>query len=195
MIQYTGKYLKDSRDDLFYKVSKKMSSSRFQHVLRVEEMALKLARIYHEDLEKTSIAALVHDYAKERPDHDFICQMTKKNYSPELLKYHNQIWHGTVGADFVSEELGINDEDILNAVRTHTTGAAQMSKLMQIIYVADFIEEGRKFPGVEEARRRSFESLEKGVAFKTKHTLEYLLSRQALIYPQTIETYNAWVAK
>lgn len=189
--QYTSK----KREQLMQRVQMQMSERRFKHVLGVEETAIALAKKYGASPEKASIAALTHDYAKERPDDEFILVINRDGYDKELLNYGNAIWHGLVGADFVSRELGITDEEILSAIRLHTTGAAQMSLLDKIIYVADYIEPGRTFPGVKEARELALLDLDEAVAFETKHTLEHLLAQEQKIYPKTIETYNYWVAK
>lgn len=129
-----------------------MSEKRFNHVLGVEAAALSLAERYGESKEKASIAALTHDYAKERSDSEFKQVIRDYDYDLDLLNWNNAIWHGLVGAQFVEKELGITDESILQAIRLHTTGASQMSLLDKIIYVADYIEAGRDIPGVEKAR-------------------------------------------
>ncbi|EOL47590.1 bis(5'-nucleosyl)-tetraphosphatase (symmetrical) YqeK [Enterococcus phoeniculicola] len=188
-------YTSEKREQLMQRVQMQMSERRFKHVLGVEETAIALAKKYGASPEKASIAALTHDYAKERPDDEFILVINRDGYDKELLNYGNAIWHGLVGADFVSRELGITDEEILSAIRLHTTGAAQMSLLDKIIYVADYIEPGRTFPGVKEARELALLDLDEAVAFETKHTLEHLLAQEQKIYPKTIETYNYWVAK
>lgn len=193
VIIYTDKYIMISRDELLEKVANQMSNHRFQHVLRVEKKALELARRYHINLEQASIAALVHDYAKERDDGEMINLIKSQDFSKELLEYGNPIWHGIVGAYIIEEELGITDQDILDAVRLHTTGAANMSELSKLIYVADYIEEGRDFPGVDEARRLSEIDLDEAVKFEAYQTLNYLLKRKQRIYPKSIETYNTWV--
>ncbi|OJG97658.1 HD domain-containing protein [Enterococcus termitis] len=172
-----------------------MSERRFVHVLGVEETAIALAAKYGASEEKASIAALTHDYAKERPNEEFELIIKRDGYDPELLKYGNAIWHGLVGASMVERELGIEDEEILQAIRLHTTGAAEMSLLDKIIYVADYIEPGRNFPGVDEARKIALRDLDEAVAFETKHTLVYLIEQEQKIYPKTIETYNYWVSK
>lgn len=188
-------YTSEKREQLMQRVQMQMSERRFKHVLGVEETAIALAKKYGASPEKASIAALTHDYAKERPDDEFILVINRDGYDKELLNYGNAIWHGLVGADFVSRELGITDGEILSAIRLHTTGAAQMSLLDKIIYVADYIEPGRTFPGVKEARELALLDLDEAVAFETKHTLEHLLAQEQKIYPKTIETYNYWVAK
>ncbi|HBC4834740.1 TPA: bis(5'-nucleosyl)-tetraphosphatase (symmetrical) YqeK, partial [Enterococcus faecalis] len=85
------------------------------------------------------------------------------------------------------------DEEILQAIRVHTTGAAKMSLLDKIIYVADYIEPGRDFPGVKEAREIALVDLDAAVAYETKHTLLHLIEQEHKIYPKTLETYNQWV--
>lgn len=192
---YTLGYSPMTRSELMSKVASQMSRKRFEHVLRVEEMALILAERYGCCLEKTSIAALTHDYAKERPDEEMIALIQAGDYSTDLIKYGNAIWHGVVGADVVAEELGITDSDILHAIRLHTTGSSEMSLLAKVIYVADYVEAGREFPVVKEARALALEDLDRAVAFETKQTLLYLTQKEMLIYPKTLETYNHWVVK
>ncbi|MBF8807779.1 MAG: bis(5'-nucleosyl)-tetraphosphatase (symmetrical) YqeK [Enterococcus lacertideformus] len=194
-MNYSERYTAYSRERLMQKVQMRMSEHRFKHVLGVEETAIALAAKYGCSTEKASIAALTHDYAKERPDDEFIFVIQREGYDPELLRYGNAIWHGLVGATFVERELGITNEEILQAIRVHTTGAAQMSLLDKIIYVADYIESGRSFPGVQDAREIALLDLDEAVAFETKHTLAHLIEQEQQIYPKTIETYNYWVAK
>lgn len=182
-----------TRSELIDRLKKALKDKRFQHVLRVEETAAKLAEQYGVDVEKASIAGLCHDYAKQRPDEDFIAEIKKKGLNPLLLDYGNAIWHGVVGAELIKDELGIWDEDILNAVRHHTTGAPVMTKLEQVIYMADYIEPGRDFTGVKKARVITAANLQAGVAYQTKHTLAYLIENGKPVYSKTIDTYNAWV--
>ena len=190
---YSKSYIPMTRSELIDHLEKALKDKRFQHVLRVEETAVKLAEQYGVDVEKASIAGLCHDYAKQRPDEDFIAEIKKKGLNPLLLDYGNAIWHGVVGAELIKDELGIWDEDILNAVRHHTTGAPVMTKLEQVIYMADYIEPGRDFTGVKKARVITAANLQAGVAYQTKHTLAYLIENGKPVYPKTIDTYNAWV--
>ncbi|WP_288226246.1 bis(5'-nucleosyl)-tetraphosphatase (symmetrical) YqeK [uncultured Enterococcus sp.] len=195
-MKYSRTYTAMEREVLMQAVQMRMSERRFQHVLGVEETAIALAERFGASLEKASIAALTHDYAKERSDEEFELAIDQGDYEEkaELLKYGNAIWHGLVGADFVRQELKISDDEILTAIRLHTTGAAEMSLLDKIIYVADYIEPGRNFPGVEDARVIAFSDLDQAVAFETKHTLAHLIESETPVYPKTIETYNRWVA-
>ncbi|HIW71034.1 MAG TPA: bis(5'-nucleosyl)-tetraphosphatase (symmetrical) YqeK [Candidatus Levilactobacillus faecigallinarum] len=194
-ITYTQHLFPGTREELLAKIKQQLKPKRFKHVLRVEQTAMKLAQANGVDLEKASIAGLTHDYAKQRPDEDFIDAIHRYAMNPELLNYGNAIWHGVVGAEFVKRELGVTDEDILNAVRHHTTGAVYMTKLEQIVYMADFIEPARDFPGVDEARKLTDQQLELGVAYQSKHTLAYLVATSKPVYPQSIIAYNAWIRR
>ncbi|MGX7164731.1 bis(5'-nucleosyl)-tetraphosphatase (symmetrical) YqeK [Enterococcus massiliensis] len=194
-MNYSGKYTSLDRELLMQKVQMRMSERRFKHVLGVEETAIALAEKYGCSPEQASIAGLVHDYAKERPDEEFQLVIRRDGFDLDLLHWGNAIWHGVVGADFVQRELAIDDPEILQAIRVHTTGAAEMSLLDKILYVADYIEPGRDFPGVEAARELALVDLDSAVAFETKHTLSHLIEQDKPIYPKTIETYNRWVAK
>ena len=187
--QYTG----TSREDLLSKIKAVMSDKRFNHVLGVEQTAIELAERYGYDKEKAGLAGLLHDYAKEISDQEFLDLIDKYNLDPELKKWGNNVWHGMVGIYKIQEDLGVTDKDILHSIETHTVGSRQMSLLDKIVYVADYIEPGRRFPLVEEARAIAKESLDKAVAYETVHTVEHLAHQALPIFPQTIETYNAYV--
>lgn len=193
MIEYQQHLLPLSRQELVDKLDQALTADRFHHVLRVEQTAIKLAKQYQVNVEKASIAGLCHDYAKQRPDKDFIRVIKDDGLDPDLLNWGNAIWHGIVGAEMVKHELGIWDEDILNAIRHHTTGAPVMSKLEQVIYMADYIEPQRSFEEAEKARQLTAKSLTLGVAYQTEQTLAFLVHRDLPVYPATILTYNAWV--
>ena len=187
------KYLDYSREELLEKVRAVMSPKRFNHVLGVERAAIALAEKYGYDTEKAGLAGLLHDYAKELSDQEFLDLIDKYNLDPELKKWGNNVWHGMVGIYKIQEDLGVTDKEILRSIETHTVGSGDMSLLDKIIYVADYIEPGRRFPLVEEARVIAKESLDKAVAYETVHTVEHLAHQAFPIFPQTIETYNAYV--
>ena len=98
-----------------------------------------------------------------------------------------------VGIYKIQEDLDLHDSEILRAIEIHTVGAGQMTDLDKVIYVADYIEHNRAFPGVDQAREIANLSLNKAVAYETARTVEHLAHQGFPIYPQTIETYNAFV--
>ncbi|HFI0239425.1 TPA: bis(5'-nucleosyl)-tetraphosphatase (symmetrical) YqeK [Streptococcus suis] len=182
------------RQALLEKIRVAMNPARFQHVLGVEQAALALADRYGCDPKKASLAALLHDYAKEVEDQVFLDLIAKYDLDKDLLNWDNNIWHGVVGSYKIVEDFGLEDEEIFQAIQRHTIGAGQMTLLDKVLYVADYIEPNRDFPGVDEARRIAKESLDKAVAYETAQTISYLAKKGIPIYPQTLETYNGYVA-
>ncbi|NQJ72603.1 HD domain-containing protein [Streptococcus suis] len=182
------------RQALLEKIRVAMKPARFQHVLGVEQAALVLADQYGCDPKKASLAALLHDYAKEVEDQVFLDLIAKYDLDKDLLNWDNNIWHGVVGAYKIAEDFGLKDEEIFQAIQRHTIGAGQMTLLDKVLYVADYIEPNRDFPGVDEARRIAKESLDKAVAYETAQTISYLAKKGIPIYPQTLETYNGYVS-
>ena len=191
---YSKHYLTLTREELKEQVRTQMSAKRFIHVLGVEAAAVELAEQYGASLEAASIAALCHDIAKERPDQEMKELIKLCGLPSELIDYGSNIWHGPCAAEIVKKDYHLFDEDILNAIRYHTIGRSEMSLLEKVIYVADYIEPGRHFPGVEEARRLAGENLQAAVSFETQQTLIYLIQTKKKIYPRALATYNRWVA-
>ena len=194
-ITYTNKYIELSRKELINEVSQMMSQQRLEHTLRVEEKALELAKIYDGDLERVSIAALLHDLAKDQIDEEMRDIIISENLNLDLLQYGSEIWHGPVGAILAQRKFQLSDEEIIESIWYHTVGAREMSLTTKIIFVADYIEPGRNFPQVERARELANESLEETIIFKLKETLKYLIDSEEKIYPKTIESYNIWIEK
>lgn len=182
-----------SREELLKKISSEVKPSRFQHILGVEQAAIKLAEKYGVDPQKASLAGLLHDYCKEVPDRIFLELIEKYHLDSDLKKWDNNIWHGKVGIWKMHEDFGLSDPEILRAIEIHTVGAAEMSPLAKVLYVADYIEDGRDFPGVVEARCVAADDLDKAVAFETMRLVEYLAERRLTIYPATFEAYNAFI--
>ena len=191
---YSERFISLSRVELAAQVESQMSAKRFKHVLGVEKTAIQLADIYGVSKEAASIAALCHDYAKERPDEEMEKLIIAEHLEEELLDYGNNIWHGPCAAEIAKKEFQLLDEDILNAIRYHTIGRSEMSLLEQVIYVADFIEPGRKFPGVDKARSIADSNLQEAVMYETQQTLMHLIETKKKIYPKAVATFNKWVA-
>ena len=169
------KYIQDHRlfagdlEEMKEKVRQSQQGSRFAHTLGVVETAIQLAKQYQVDEKKAEIAALLHDCAKE------IC--------PGLQ-------HAPKGAELAKTEYGIQDEEILDAIRWHTTGRPGMSKLDKIIYIADYIEPNRnQAPNLDELRRLAMVDLDECLYAILKATLAYLETKKGIIDPMTEQTY------
>ena len=186
-------YVGITRDQLLVKMQQLLPEKRLKHCLGVEQTAIELAERFGVDREKAGLAGLLHDYAKKLSDEEFLALIDKYDLAPKLKDWGNNVWHGLVGVYKIREDLGLSDPEILRSIEIHTVGSAQMSDLDKVVYVADYIEPNRDFPGVEEAREIARISLNRAVAYETARTVEYLAHQGLPIYPQTLETYNACV--
>ena len=171
-------------------VKQQLPEKRYIHTLGVVQSAKELARRYGVDEDKAELAAIYHDYAKYRPL-DEMEQIIKDYGLPaDLLTANTELWHAPVGAVLVQREVGVEDEEILSAIRYHTSGRAQMTELEKVIYLADYIEPGRSFPGVDEVRELAARSLDEAVMKAIANTIAFLMSKQQTIYPDTFHAYN-----
>ncbi len=170
-------------------VKSKMSLKRFTHTLGVVEMSEKLAKTYNADIEKCKVAALLHDICKEM-DMEYIKNICKNNFMNELSEEdleNNEILHGFAGAYYVKNELGINDKEILSAIKYHTVGAENMTSVEKIVYIADAIEYGRNYPSVVKIREETFKNLDRGILMEIEHKEKYLESIGKKSHPNTDE--------
>ena len=186
-------YISMSREALLAKMETVMPEKRLRHCLGVERAARELAEHFGLDVEKAGLAGLLHDYAKKVSDEEFLSLIDKYRLDPDLKNWGNNVWHGLVGIYNIQEDLGIEDAEILRAIEIHTVGSGTMSELDKVVYVADYIEHNRDFPGVDKARELAQQSLNQAVAYETARTVEHLANKGMPIYPQTLETYNAFV--
>ncbi|AXY25155.1 hypothetical protein CL176_03420 [Suicoccus acidiformans] len=183
------------RDTLLADLSERLSVKRFEHVLRVEATALELAEVYQVDFERTSVAALMHDYAKEMPDAAMRELALAYTGDPLLGEFNGNLWHGPAAAEIARSQFGCQDVEVLKAIAEHTIGALGMSVLSKVIFVADYIEPKRKFKAVDKARKVAFEDLDQAVLLKMAGSIRKLIKDSELIYLPSIENYNAFVKK
>jgi len=159
----TARVSPDQRAQLLERLRQRMSPWRFEHSLRVEALAVELARFWDVSEQKASIAGLLHDTARDLPD-SRLAAIVAASDDPLLADWKQStapvVLHAPVGALIARQEFGIADPEILNAIALHTTGAAEMSPLAMIIFLADYCEPGRHFPGVEPVRSLLKTSLE-----------------------------------
>lgn len=182
------------RSEALQIVKKQLTEHRYVHTVGVMETALILANQYGADEKKAELSAIFHDYAKFRPKDEMKQIITQENMSPELLEYNSELWHAPVGAFLVKKEVGIKDNDILDAIKYHTSGRPGMTTLEKVIYLADYIEPGRHFPGVEEVRELAKEDLNKALIKALQNTIMFLLKKNQAVFPDTFHTYNDLIA-
>lgn len=168
-----------------------LSEKRYRHSLGVCETAMELAKIYGENVEKAKIAALGHDIAKELTI-EKQKEILKNNHFEftQIDKQCNQILHGFTGSIMLESMFGVDDEKILSAIDFHSTGRADMTLLEKIIYIADYIEPGRVYDGVEHLRETTYRSLDDGVLEGLDNTIKLVINQGKIIHPYTLEARN-----
>lgn len=183
-----------SREELEKLLQARLTNKRYKHVLRVEETAIKLAELYPEaNVDKASISALLHDYAKDDSENHLTNFKDYPGYDPEWLEYGSAIWHGPLAAMIADTQFGVKDEDILQAVWSHTIGGYDMTLDQKILFIADYIEPERDFKGVEKARELAKTDLDAAVDYKIKQSITHLVASGRQVYPETLFIYNDWV--
>jgi predicted HD superfamily hydrolase involved in NAD metabolism len=113
----------------------------------------------------------------------------------EIQKRYISILHAPVGAKIAKKEFGVEDEEILTAICYHTTGCQNMSIMSKVIYVADYIAQGRHFEGIEEIRKIAFNDLDAAVLIGMDLTIKYVISLNGLLHPDTIDARNDMLMK
>ncbi len=178
--------------ELRTKIKKTQDKKRFEHTLGVTYTAACLAMCYDVDTERAEIAGLLHDCAKCLSNDKKVELCKKQSIEINMTEAKNPfLLHAKAGAYLAQHKYNIGDEDILNAVRYHTTGRPGMSTLEKIIFIADYIEPGRDHSArLPELRRLAFRDLDRTLAEILKDTLSYLDGSENEIDPMTRRTYD-----
>jgi predicted HD superfamily hydrolase involved in NAD metabolism len=179
-------------DEMKNKLQAVLKPKRYTHSINVMETAGKLAEKYGIDMEKAALAGLLHDCARDiKGEKVFeLCDEfgIKVDYigikQPELL-------HGAIGSKLAVTEYGIDDTEILDAICYHTTGCENMSLLSKIVFMADYIEPGRTFPGANDARKLAYKDIDSAMVMALDKTIKYVIDRGALIHPNTVNARNS----
>lgn len=173
-------------------VKERISEHRFEHVCGVMKVAEELSKIYKVDLEKVKIAAIAHDVAKEMKDEDVKKFCEDNNIELGEIVNYPKVIHSHVGAYIAKVEYGIEDEDILNAIKYHTTGRPEMSMLEKVIYLADFLDESRDHEKYQEIYDKVKDltyggQIDEAMKYTLERTIMYL---QGNIYIDTVNAYS-----
>lgn len=173
-------------------MEKVQDEKRYEHTLGVAFTAASLAMRYGADVKQAQVAGLLHDCAKCMTNEErmSICKKNKLEVTP-VEKANPFLLHAKVGAFLAKEKYGIQDEEILSAVRFHTTGRPNMTLLEKIVFTADYIEPSRKTaPNLDEVRTLAFQNLDMALCKILSDTLDYLDTVDQEIDPMTKETYD-----
>lgn len=168
------------------------SAKRYEHTRGVEYTAAALAMRYRSSVEDALAAGLLHDCAKCLSDEKQLAICEKHGLDVSEPEHTNPfLLHSKVGAYLAGHKYGVENQDVLNAIRSHTTGRPGMSLLEKIIFVADYIEPNRKeAANLQEIRHLAFEDLDRAMLKILEDTLVYLKESGGDIDPRTHETWE-----
>lgn len=150
-----------------------MSEKRKRHTNNVISTSEKLACLYGADKEKACFASMCHDFFRGNKNAELNDLIHEYNLPDRYIDNPN-LAHGKLAAAFL-KRIGIDDEEVLNAVSYHTTGRAEMTLLEKIVFIADAIEPDRDYPDVESIRKIAFEDIDKACLLSFKGTIKHLL--------------------
>ncbi|WP_026528862.1 bis(5'-nucleosyl)-tetraphosphatase (symmetrical) YqeK [Butyrivibrio sp. VCD2006] len=187
--------------EISHKLRKEMklvlNADRFDHTLGVAYTAANMAAVHDISVEKALIAGYLHDCAKNL-EHDEQIKICKK-YGVEISdieKRNPSLIHAKAGMCLAEHRYGVDDKEILSAIRWHTTGHPGMTDLEKIVFIADFIEPNRKpLEHMDQIRKEAFKDLDKCMLYILRDTLNYLKNIDKESDPMTEETYAYYLEK
>ncbi|MBQ7785258.1 MAG: bis(5'-nucleosyl)-tetraphosphatase (symmetrical) YqeK [Clostridia bacterium] len=174
------------REKIAYKLKKELDHQRFVHTLGVEETARRMARAFGADEEKAALAGLLHDCAKCMPLSQMVKAARHEDVDP-VMKESKALMHALAGKCVAKDMYNVTDEEVLSAIRWHTTGRAGMTDLEKIIYLADVIEPSRKpFEGLETLRELCMKDLDEAMHTALRMSLEHVKTQGKTLHPDTL---------
>lgn len=181
----------ERNSEFFNEIKKRLSERRFYHSLNVAYEAKRLAEYYGADPEKAFTAGLLHDIMK---DTDYKEQLKIINDNGIILtkteKNSKRIWHQLSGAIFIEKYLGVEDKEIISAVRYHTTARAEMPLFERVLYIADYISADRSYPDVGVMREKAYKSLEEAMLYGLQFTIIEMVKNGLPVHQDSLFAYN-----
>ena len=182
-------------------IKKELSEKRYNHSVGVMKKAEELAKIYGIDVNKAKLVGLAHDIGKELIREEKLKYIEKNNIEiDETEKINVGLLHAKIGADICKKRYNF-DEEMQDAIKYHTTGNENMNLLAKIIFVADKIEENRKYENenrmkaLEEARKLSVDDINKALLYLIDESIVYTTQKKELIHIDSIKTRNKIITK
>lgn len=192
MVEVSQKKIKEYKDYLKENLSKK----RYEHSLNVAHEAKKLAGEFDADKEKCYLAGLLHDVSKEIDNKRHLELLEKSDlWVSEIEKNAPPLYHAISGAVTVKELFGIDDEEIILAIRYHTVARKGMSKIEEIIYLADLVSEDRDYKDVKKMRKLAHTDIDKAMLEALRFSIKDSVEKGNTIPVSTLEAYNFYADK
>ena len=172
-------------------LKRNLSEYRYNHCLNVSKEAIRLAKKYGANVKKAEISGLLHDITKDFDEDQQLKMIDEFGIMlDDIEKNSPKLWHAITGSEYVRQILNIKDEEIVSAIRYHTTAKPNMTLLEQIIYLADFTSADRNYPDIESVRNAVDVNLESAEVITLKHTITDLVNKSVPVHNNTINAYN-----
>ena len=180
------------RDRIIVWLEENVPKKRIDHIFRVEQTAITLAKHHNLNPKAAAQAGLLHDLAKCFKAKKLLKMMREEGITLDPVEEAApHLLHAQAGAIVARDEFGVCDREILDAVSNHTLGQPGMSPLSCIIFLADSLEPGRgDTVALEQLRRESRKDLNRAIWLTCDYTLSHLLETHQLIHPRAILTRN-----
>lgn len=171
-----------------------LREKRAQHTFNVAKLAVELARMYGVDVQKAELAALLHDIMKQQPDSIMLHRARQSDIIEKIDRKPMPVLHGFAASDFASREMGIEDQEILMAIKSHTCGRRNMTDLEKVIYLADMLSEERNFPEKEPLLALARQNLDKAMEQALKDSINWLKEKGGAIDTDSYEALEYFTA-
>lgn len=186
-----NKVLMTNIEEIDLQLEKILSKERYQHSWQVAKLAEKIAEYYHISSRKAKILGLIHDCAK---DYSFVeLKQSMKKYHIHLNEIERLIpgiWHAYIGAEIARDIFRIHDQEMLDAIKYHSTASKYLSLLGKIIYIADKIEPGRNIENTEKVKELVWKDIDQAMLELLNRELKHLINRNMAIHPDTLQARN-----
>ncbi|MEW6482114.1 MAG: bis(5'-nucleosyl)-tetraphosphatase (symmetrical) YqeK [bacterium] len=174
--------------DIEKELASLMTKERLFHIQEVKRIACEISSHYNVDKEKLELISYLHDIAKDIPKDEMKSLIEKYKIGLDRIeKREPGLWHGAIGACMAKERFNIEEEEILNAIKFHSTGMANMPLLSKILYIADYLETCPDGDLLDRAKR----DIEGVLREVIKKKIEYVLKKGSLLHPRTVSLWNS----
>ena len=183
------------RQDVLQWLQTAVPNKRLQHILRVEEMAIALAKHHALSVTPAQQAGLMHDLAKCFSAQKLLAVAVAEGWELDRAEIDcPHLLHAPVGAVVARDQFGVKDEQVLRAIANHTLGSPNMDAISCIVYLSDTLEPGRgDTPQLHRLRELSYRDLYRAVYETCVFSLQHLLEKGRFVHPRTILTHNRFL--
>ena len=185
---------KSIEQKIYNYLASNLKPERYNHVLAVNDLAIKLAKKYNLNIMKISVAALLHDCAKNMTLEENVKYIKKNKLKIKnldfIIKHLPQVLHSYIGADIAKKRFYIRDKEIINSIKNHTVARVGMSKYEKVIFIADALSLDRKYKKKFVSKKIMFNDLDKTFKLVLQNKIKYVVSDFKVLHPDIIKIWN-----